>query len=88
MRILGFDISSASTGWAILEDGQLPVEGLGLIKMKHKSHGERLCIFEAELDALFRLWSPDLIAVEDVWGGKFIQPALILSRYRGKIKAG
>lgn len=86
MMILGLDISSASTGWALVEDGEF-VE-FGTIKMRQKSHAERLMYFEARLREILEANAVlargiDMMAIEDVWSGKFIQPALILSRYRG-----
>ena len=83
-KILGFDVSSVSTGWAVLEEGALVA--CGLIKTKAKTHGERLGVFEGRLGELCSFYEPDLIAVEDIWAGKFIQPALILARYRGIVE--
>ena len=85
MRVLGLDISSQSTGWAVLEDGQLDksCHHYGLIKMKHKTHGERLAYFDNELHTIIVSYDVDMVAIEDVWAGKFILPSLILSRYRG-----
>lgn len=84
MKILGLDVSSASTGWAVLEDGQLLSESdCGFIQMRQKTHGERLNYFEQQLKSIIAKHQVEMIAIEDVWAGKFIQPALILSRYRG-----
>lgn len=86
MRILGLDISSQSTGWALLEDGA--VLDFGVIKMRQPTHGERLVYFETRLKEILEASvvlarDVDLIAIEDVWVGKFALPAMILSRYRG-----
>lgn len=89
MRILGLDISSASTGWAVLDDGVLlSRDNVGLIKFKAKQpHGERLVGFEARLREIITQFKPDLIAIEDLYLS-FTNPrvSVVLAYYHGAAK--
>lgn len=89
MRILGLDISSASTGWAVLDDGVLASrDNVGLIKFKAKQpHGERLVGFEKRLREIITEFKPDLIAIEDLYLS-FTNPrvSVILAYYHGAAK--
>lgn len=88
MKILGLDISSSSTGWAtltILQNGNYFIE-FGIVKPLGKCHGAKLQFFEDQFEILLQIHKPDLIAIEDLWVGKFALPAMVLSRYRGIVE--
>jgi len=86
-RILGLDISSASSGWAVLDDGYLiDQKNCGVIKMKG-FHGERLVIFEERLGKLIEEYRPDFVSIEDLFLS-FRNPkvSVILGYYHGMAK--
>lgn len=80
--VLGLDLSSASTGYAVL-DGYGTVLEYGLIKLKHDTHGERLVEFEIQLLSVLHKWNPTLIVIEEVWRGPNPKTFKILAYYHG-----
>lgn len=80
--ILSLDISSVSTGWAILNnEGALLAHGV--LKLKAKSHGERLGQFEKAIDTLVAQYQPTIFSFEDIWKGPSIKTYKILALYHG-----
>lgn len=67
MKVLAFDQSSSTTGFAIGESGGDPRSyQFGSIKIpKREAFGERLAILHAELVKLIERSEPDLVAYED-----------------------
>jgi len=86
--ILGLDISSSSTGWAVLVDGYLINKtDCGSIKMKQDTHGERLCFLEPKLTDLITSYKPDLIIVEDMFlSFKNPRTVITLAHYHGLVR--
>lgn len=83
MRILALDISSVSTGFAVLDNNKLVKKGYGLIEMKQKLHGERLAYFEDKVCDLFEKYEPTHFFIEDVYSGPNRKTFKILCFYHG-----
>jgi len=82
MRILGIDISSKSTGWALIESDKL-VE-FGKINPTGKmTSAQKLCLFGIELKKIIEKHKPDNIAIEDVVQVKSVSVVKILARFNG-----
>jgi len=82
MKILGVDISSKSTGWAILEGDK--VIDFGKVNPTGKlSHANKLFLFAVELKRIIERCQPDEIAIEDVVQVKSVSVAKILARFNG-----
>lgn len=80
--ILSLDISSVSTGYAIFKNGKL--KDYSLIDTSiYSTHGERLCAFELQVDALIKKYKPDIIAAEDIYKGRNPKTHKILALYHG-----
>jgi|SRR3989338_4292631 len=79
MRVLGFDISTVATGWALLEDGKMEQSGVirpvadqakeqGTTKKKIKEGLDELAIFRYTTDKtsiIIERTEPDVMVVED-----------------------
>lgn len=83
MITLGLDISSKSTGHAVFKDGKLIRDSLGVIALNHKTHGERLGVFEKQLRSLIKTYKPDQVLIEDIWKGPNPRTLQILAYYHG-----
>ena len=65
-KILSFDVSSVSTGWALLVDGKL--QEFGIIKIdKGYSIQKKLYIFKNNVQTLLNVLNPTCIIVEDTY---------------------
>ena len=84
MILLALDISSQSTGYAILEDGYLCPDTIGMIKIKAKNlYGERLVQLEKGIKKLLKKYKPDYVVIEDIFKGRNANTFKILSLFRG-----
>jgi Holliday junction resolvasome RuvABC endonuclease subunit len=87
MIILGLDISSSCTGWAVLKRGRFYKRvdlDYGWIKPKAKlSPAKKLNFFRQELKKIIEIVKPDLIIAEDVFYYKNPKVLKILSRFQG-----
>lgn len=82
--LLALDISSKSTGYAILEDGYLCFDTIGMIKINPKGQcGERLTKLEKEIKKILKKYKPDCIVIEDIFSGRNANTFKILSMFRG-----
>jgi Holliday junction resolvasome RuvABC endonuclease subunit len=83
--ILGLDVSSVKTGWAVLKNGRFyKREGIdyGTIETSNKNNiSNRLFIFRNELEKILRLIKPDTIIVEDTHLSKFVNALKMLVRF-------
>jgi Holliday junction resolvasome RuvABC endonuclease subunit len=83
--ILGLDVSSVSTGWAILKNGRFyKREGVdyGTIKTTNKdSMSKRLSVFRDELESILVGNKPDIIIMEDTHLSKFVNTLKVLVRF-------
>lgn len=79
--ILALDISSTSTGVCIYNEGEILYSEA--LRLKQKSHAERLVIFEVALRAIIAQYHPDIIAIEDCWQGANRTTFKVLALYHG-----
>ena len=82
MKILGIDISSRSTGVALIEDEKL-LEYTKINPTGNMSNSARMYLFMVELDKLILKYTPDFIAVEDVIQVSSVAVTKILARFNG-----
>lgn len=82
MKILGVDISSTCTGWALIEGDNLLDHGK-IVPTKHMTLGQKLCLFGKELSKVIEKHKPAEIAVEDVVQCSSVSVTKILSRFNG-----
>jgi len=83
-KILGLDISSASTGYCVFNNGRLSKSSLGTINPNSKlSYGERLKYFADELILLLQKHNPDKVIIEDIFRGPNIITFKVLAMFRG-----
>jgi len=84
MKILAFDVSSAYTGIALINNGKISIKHCGLIApCKSKSHGERLVHFQEEVRKLIQFHKPDYTVIEDIFKGRNMNTFKLLSMFRG-----
>jgi len=84
--ILSLDVSSSSTGYAVLRDGRWVCndKNYGLIKISNKlSLSKRLVSFRNSLAALIREVKPTHIVIEDVFSGRNVATMKLLARFNG-----
>jgi len=85
--ILGLDVSSRLTGWAVMKHGRFyKREGIdyGIIKGHPKlGQAERLSLFRAELEDLIIRNSPDVISIEDAFFARNYKTYKVLCRFGG-----
>lgn len=88
MIVIGLDISSSSTGWAVLKNrGRFyKREGVdyGMIKPHKKLElSEKLVYFRTELIKILETTKPDIVAAEDVFFSRNPKTLKILSKFQG-----
>lgn len=85
MRVLGLDISSVATGWAIVDEGKVVVKGV--INLDPKlSPGAKTWYLHHQVETMIILYKPDELAVEDVFLKINYATTKILSRLAGAIQ--
>ncbi len=70
MKVLGLDISSNMTGWAVIEDGILKEYGaipIKRYKQQNKISNQMLWKYASKLKRLTIAHNPDVVAVENVY---------------------
>ena len=85
MRILGLDISSSVTGWAIIDDKDTLVTFGEIQLSKFKKKAEPLKYMEvlySEVDTLLKTYKPDKVFVENIHAKNMITMK-VLARVRG-----
>lgn len=86
MRVLGIDPGTVRTGWGVVErvGGRTVGIGAGVIRAsKDAPLEERLAIVYDGLVAIIEAHAPAVVAVEDIYHGKFANAALKLGHVRG-----
>jgi len=86
MRVLGIDCGSARTGFGVIDsDGESHrVVAFGAVQTSSKqSFPKRLHKIHEDLSALIRKFSPDEVAVEEVFYATNVKSALKLGHIRG-----
>jgi crossover junction endodeoxyribonuclease RuvC len=83
-KVLGLDVSSASTGYAVVSDGYLDFDSLGTIQPPTKlMMGEKLMYFEKALKRLLKKHRPDVVVVEEVFRGPNAKTFRVLAMFKG-----
>ena len=82
MKILGIDISSNSTGLALIEDDKL-LEYAKINPTGTMSSSAKMYLFSVELDKLISKFSPEFIGIEDVIQVSSVTVTKILARFNG-----
>lgn len=85
IRVAGFDTSSRTTGWAVVEwrgpDEEPTVLGLGAFELKQgSSNSERLHEFRQHVIHVVDQHKPTRVAVEQVFV-RFLQTAVVLAKF-------
>jgi hypothetical protein len=87
MRVLGLDLSTVSTGWAILETGDSsPVlKDCGLLNFSSTTNTKQaLLLFSSTLSSVINKYKPfDIIVIEDTFVAKNVKTTKILNRVAG-----
>jgi Holliday junction resolvasome RuvABC endonuclease subunit len=84
MIILALDISSKSTGYAVLQDDLPIADGYGLICPSPKfTIGAKLVYFQNEVVALITKFKPDVIVTEQIFRGPNTATFKVLSQFSG-----
>ncbi len=89
MRILGVDPGSSATGWAVVErrGRRLHLAASGVIRSEKGSRAERLARLSGALREVVGTWSPEAVAVETPFIGRYPKSAIQLAESRGAILA-
>jgi len=90
VRVLGLDPGSRSTGWGLVEtDGRsLRAAGFGCLRPPRGcDRPASLAALAGQLDALLDSRTPDVVAVEMTFTGRFPKAALALAEARGALLA-
>jgi len=83
-KILALDVSSVSSGYAVIENGDLVKDAYGLIQPDKKlPYGARLVYFQNEIRRIIKLYNPEIIAIEDIFKGRNMLTFKSLSMFRG-----
>lgn len=83
-KILGLDVSSANTGYCIINNGRLLKSSVGTISPDSKKpYGERLKYFAEKLTYLLKEHKPDKVIMEDIFRGPNIKTFKTLAMFRG-----
>lgn len=88
MRILGIDPGIGRTGWGVVEveNAKLKVQSFGCIETSQTLQmGERLVSLYRELDQVIRDYTPDALAIEDLFFNTNAKTALIVGQARGVV---
>lgn len=85
MRVIGFDVSSTSTGYATLSNTRLLKSGTGTIKTSSSTPiWERLAEFKQAVVEVLTKVKPDVVVIEDVYV-RHRSVIIILARFSGVI---
>lgn len=80
---MGVDISSKSTGWAIIENDKLLEYGKINPTGKSMSNAQKMYLFHVELRKIIDSKRPDEIAIEDVVQVRGVSVLKLLARFNG-----
>lgn len=84
MRSLGLDLSSASTGWAIISDGPSLVDYGAIAFDAHTAHKDRLIILGGLIEQITTQFFPiDWVIIEDTFMAKNVKTTKLLNKYSG-----
>lgn len=87
MIILGLDISSTRTGWAVLKNGRfyrrVGVDYGFICPVSSLEPGAKINFFRKELFSVVKNVGPDVVGIEDVFFYRNIGTLKVLSRFSG-----
>lgn len=84
MIILGLDVSSARTGYSVVNNGKLLTASFGTIEPNPKDNiSKKLSFFSKQLKKIIKKYKPDYIIVEDIFRGPNIKTFKTLAMFRG-----
>jgi Holliday junction resolvasome RuvABC endonuclease subunit len=84
--ILALDVSSSSTGYAVLRSGRWNKSGASFGTIKTPSSlplGKRLVLFRDEVKSLLESVKPTMVVIEDVFSGRNVSTMKLLARFNG-----
>jgi Holliday junction resolvasome RuvABC endonuclease subunit len=84
--VLALDVSSRSTGFAVLRQGRWNKSSVsyGLLKIPSTEPlGQRLVTFRDQIQKLLRTVKPDVVVIEDVFSGRNVSTMKLLARFNG-----
>ena len=84
--MLALDVSSSSTGYAVLRGGRWNKSSVsyGLVQIpSNLPLGERLALFRDELQRILRAVKPNIVVIEDVFSGRNVATMKLLARFNG-----
>lgn len=85
--VLALDVSSSSTGYAVLRSGRWNKSSVsyGLIKPPKGvvPLGQKLVYLRDEIQKLLRRVKPDVVVIEDVFSGRNVSTMKLLARFNG-----
>jgi Holliday junction resolvasome RuvABC endonuclease subunit len=83
-KILSFDVSSVSTGWAFLSKNK---RDYGVLKTNPKEgRANRLSYFRSQVKKLLNTYKPTDIVLEDVYSGPSVKTLVVLSKFAGVLE--
>ena len=88
MRILGIDPGLAIVGWAVLESGRgvlRPIAFGAITTPAHTDIEARLCMIKNDLEELIDKYSPDEVAIEELFFNTNITTGIAVAEARGVI---
>ena len=85
--VLALDVSSSTTGWAVVRSGRwrLSKTSCGQIKTPKLPMGAKLVWLRDALEQLIKKIKPTQIAVENIFRGKSIKTLILLARFNGVV---
>ena len=84
MRVLGLDISTVATGWAIIDNGKLLKHGV--IKIDADLNDcEKYFYVTQSVATLLKIYKPNELAIEDTFFLKNVNSLKVLNRVAGQI---
>ena len=88
MRILGIDPGLATVGWAVLESGRgilQPVAYGAITPPAHTAIEARLLMIKSDLEAIIDKYSPEEMAIEELFFNTNITTGIAVAEARGVI---
>ncbi|MBO5101477.1 MAG: crossover junction endodeoxyribonuclease RuvC [Clostridia bacterium] len=88
MRILGIDPGLATVGWAVLESGRgilRPVAYGAITTPAHTDIEKRLLMIKGDIEALIDKYSPEEMAIEELFFNTNITTGIAVAEARGVI---
>jgi len=86
MRVLGIDPGTIVTGYGLIDEKNgrlLHVDNGGIFPPTKKPLPDRIYLIHEKIEALIREYSPDAIAIEDIFVAKNVSSSLKLGHARG-----